>query len=53
MKQSKFPDGWDDDRVRKVLAFYGDQSEEESATEDEVADDSQVDEKGLAADKRG
>jgi hypothetical protein len=35
MKQSKFPEGWNEDRVRKVLAFYGEQTEEEAVAEDE------------------
>jgi hypothetical protein len=35
MKQSKFPEGWNEDRVRKVLAFYGQQTEEEAVAEDE------------------
>jgi hypothetical protein len=37
MKQSKFPEGWEEDRVRKVLAFYGEQTEEESVDEDQAA----------------
>jgi len=37
MKQSKFPPGWDEERVRKVLARYESQTEEEALAEDEAA----------------
>lgn len=37
MRQSKFPPGWDEERVMKVLAHYEAQSEEESVAEDEAA----------------
>ncbi|MBA5866408.1 MAG: hypothetical protein GDA67_06890 [Nitrospira sp. CR1.3] len=37
MKQSKFPLGWDESRVRRVLAHYEEQSEEEAVAEDEAA----------------
>ncbi len=37
MKQSKFPPGWDETRVRRVLAHYEEQSEEEAVAEDEAA----------------
>ena len=36
MKQSKFPAGWDEERVRRVLAHYEDQTEEEAVAEDEA-----------------
>ena len=36
MSQNKFPDGWDEDRVQRVLAHYGEQSEEEALAEDEA-----------------
>lgn len=39
MKQSKFPPGWDEVRVRRVLAQYESQSEEEAVAEDEAARD--------------
>jgi hypothetical protein len=39
MKQSRFPAGWDEDRVRRVLAHYEDQTEEEAVAEDEAAYD--------------
>jgi hypothetical protein len=37
MKQSKFPQGWDEARVQKVLAHYETQSEDEAVAEDEAA----------------
>jgi len=37
MKQSKFPPGWNEKRVKKVLAHYESQSEEEAVAEDEAA----------------
>jgi len=37
MKQSKFPPGWDEERVRKVISHYEDQTEEEAVAEDEAA----------------
>jgi hypothetical protein len=37
MKQSKFPAGWDEDRVKRVLAHYEAQSEDEALAEDEEA----------------
>jgi len=37
MKQSKFPPGWDEERVRRVFAHYEEQTEEEAVTEDEAA----------------
>ncbi len=36
MKQSKFPPGWDEERVRRVLAHYEQQTEEEAVAEDEA-----------------
>ena len=30
MKQTRFPPGWDEDRVRRVLAHYERQTEEEA-----------------------
>jgi hypothetical protein len=38
-KNSKFPPGWDADRVRRVLAHYEDQSDAEAVAEDEAAFD--------------
>ena len=37
MAQSRFPPGWDEERVRKVLAHYETQSEDEAVAEDEAA----------------
>jgi len=37
MKQSKFPPGWDAERVKRVLAHYESQSGEEAVAEDEAA----------------
>jgi hypothetical protein len=33
----KYPPGWDEERVRRVLAHYGQQTEEEAVAEDEAA----------------
>jgi len=37
MKQSRFPVGWDEEKVRRVLEHYEQQSEEEAVAEDEAA----------------
>lgn len=37
MKQSRFPAGWDEARVRRVLAHYEEQTEDEAVAEDEAA----------------
>ncbi len=37
MKQSRFPPGWDADRVRRVLEHYEEQTDEEAVAEDEAA----------------
>jgi hypothetical protein len=37
MKQSNFPRGWDEERVRRVLAHYERQSEDEAVAEDEAS----------------
>jgi hypothetical protein len=37
MKQSRYPDGWDEARVRRVLEHYEEQSPEETVAEDESA----------------
>ena len=39
MKQNKFPVGWDEERVRRVLSHYEDQTKEEAVAEDEAAYD--------------
>jgi hypothetical protein len=37
VNQSRFPPGWDENRVRQVLAHYEGQSESEAVAEDEAA----------------
>jgi hypothetical protein len=37
MKQPKYPAGWDEERVRRVLKHYEAQSDEEAVAEDEAA----------------
>jgi hypothetical protein len=37
MTQSKYPAGWDEARVRRVLEHYEAQSDEEAVAEDEAA----------------
>lgn len=37
MGQSPYPAGWDEQRVRRVLEHYANQSEEEAVAEDEAA----------------
>jgi type II secretory pathway component PulC len=37
MTQSRFPPGWDEERVKRVLAHYEGQTEEEAIAEDEAA----------------
>ena len=39
MKQSKYPKGWNQERVQQVIAHYEAQSEEEMVAEDEAAFD--------------
>lgn len=41
-KHSKFPPGWDEKRVRKVLAHYEQQTEDEAVAEDEAAFENQT-----------
>ena len=36
MNQNNFPAGWDESRVRKVLAHYEAQSQDEALSEDEA-----------------
>jgi hypothetical protein len=36
MRHKKFPPGWDEQRVRKVIAYYEQQTEEEALAEDEA-----------------
>jgi hypothetical protein len=37
MRQHSFPPGWDAERVRKVLAHYEEQTDDEAVAEDEAA----------------
>lgn len=37
MSQPKFPPGWDEAKVRRVLSYYEHQTEEEALLEDEAA----------------
>jgi hypothetical protein len=37
MKTNKFPPGWDEHRVRRVLEHYEAQTEDEAVAEDEAA----------------
>lgn len=37
MNQTRFPDGWNEERVRRVLEHYEGQSPEEAVAEDEAA----------------
>ena len=37
MKQNDFPPGWNEERVRRVLAHYEEQTEGEAVAEDEAA----------------
>ncbi|MGH8239135.1 MAG: hypothetical protein ACREXP_19240 [Steroidobacteraceae bacterium] len=41
-KPGKFPSGWDEDRVQRVLKQYESQSEAEAVAADEAAFDSSV-----------
>ena len=36
MSQNKFPEGWDESRVQRVLAHYQEQTEDEALAEDEA-----------------
>ncbi|HEV8723287.1 MAG TPA: hypothetical protein VGW77_21935 [Candidatus Binatia bacterium] len=37
MKKSKFPPGWNEQRVRRVLEHYEQQTDEQAVAEDEAA----------------
>ena len=41
-KENRFPPGWDEERVRRVIAHYEQQSEEEAVAEDEAAFEDQT-----------
>jgi hypothetical protein len=36
MSQTMFPEGWDADKVQRVLAHYGEQNEDDAVAEDEA-----------------
>jgi hypothetical protein len=38
MKQQTFPEGWDDARVKRLIAHYDQMSDEELIAEDEAAE---------------
>ena len=40
MSQNRFPDGWDEGRVQRVLAHYWVQTEDEALAEDEAGTES-------------
>ena len=42
MKQNKFPKGWDEGRVNRLLNHYEGQTEEEAVAEDEAAFESRT-----------
>jgi len=37
MRETRYPPGWDEGRVRRVLEYYESQTDEESVAEDEAA----------------
>ena len=37
MKKTRFPKGWNEDRVKRVLDHYENQTEDEAVAEDEAA----------------
>ena len=37
MRKTQFPTGWDEERVRRILNHYEQQTEEEAVAEDEAA----------------
>jgi hypothetical protein len=39
-KESKFPPGWDEARVKRVISHYESQTDEEAVAEDEASFDS-------------
>lgn len=42
MKENKFPSGWNNERVQKVIAYYEEQTEDEAVAEDEAAFEQQL-----------
>jgi hypothetical protein len=41
MKKNKFPQGWDEEKTRRVISFYEQQTEDEALAEDEAVFTSQ------------
>jgi hypothetical protein len=37
MSQPKMPPGWDEEKVRRVLSYYEEQTEDEASLEDEAS----------------
>ena len=42
MNHSRFPPGWDEEKVRRILSHYEEQTEEEAVAEDEAAFEDQT-----------
>jgi hypothetical protein len=42
MTENRFPEGWNEDRVRRVLDHYESQTEDEGLAEDEAAYEEQT-----------
>jgi hypothetical protein len=42
MEQNRFPVGWDEERVRRILTYYEEQTEEEAVAEDKAAFEDQT-----------
>lgn len=36
MSENKFPTGWDEEKVRRIIAYYEKQTDEETLVEDEA-----------------
>jgi len=36
MSENKFPEGWNEERVRKLLASYAEQTDDQAVAEDEA-----------------
>jgi len=36
MSENKFPTGWDEEQVRRIIAYYEKQTDEETLVEDEA-----------------
>jgi hypothetical protein len=49
MAKNIFPPGWDEKRVKELIAYYDQQTDEEVAAEIEVAFDQEADETELAS----